>query len=59
MDLSGKVNAIILAYALKSGFQVYYTNIKAQKIYRFTVKIFEMILTSLKVEDKLKRAPFF
>lgn len=50
---------MILAYALKSGFQVYYTNIKAQKINNFTVKSFEMVLTSLKVEDKLKRAPFF
>ena len=59
VDLSGKINAMTAAYVLKLGFKVYPTNIGAQKIDSSILKIFEMVLGSLQIEDKLGRAPFF
>ena len=48
-----------LVYALKLGFQVSCTNIKAQKIDGSIFKTFEIVLASFQMEDKLGKAWFF
>lgn len=48
-----------LAYALKLGLKICFTNIKAQKIYSSIFRIFEMVFTSFQLEDKLGKAWFF
>ena len=59
IDLESEVNAIILAYALKLALKVYSTNVEAQKIDGSTFEIFEIVLASLLVEDKLGKARLF
>lgn len=46
IDSGNKVNDIILGFALKLDFKVYFTNIKAQKIDNFTLKIFKIVLAN-------------
>ena len=46
-------------YILKLDLKVYYTNIEAQKIDCSTLKMFELVLASFQVEDKISRAQFF
>ena len=48
-----------LVYRLKLSLKVYHTHVKARKIDSSTLKILEMILANLQVEDKLRRAQFF
>ena len=59
IDSGSKVNAITPAYALRLGLWVYRTNIGAQKIDGSTLEIFEIVLTSFQVEDKLGEIRFF
>ena len=46
IDSNFKINAKTLEYALKLGLKVGITNIIVQKINSFTLKTFEIILTS-------------
>ena len=46
-------------YILKLGLKVCFTNVGAQKIDGSTLKTFEMILASFRIEDILGRAQFF
>lgn len=59
INSNSKVNAIILAYALKLGLKICRTNVKAQKITGFIFKIFEIVLARFQVEDRLGRVWFF
>lgn len=45
--------------ASKLGLKICYTNVKAQKIGSFTLKLFEIILASFQIEKKLRKAYFF
>lgn len=49
-----KVNAMIPAYIAKIGPKVCFINIVAQKINSSTFNIFEIVLASFQVEDKLR-----
>lgn len=40
IDFNSKVNAITLVYTAKLSFKLYFTNVKAQKINSFILKIF-------------------
>lgn len=55
IDSSSKINAIIPAYALKLGFKVRRTDVRAQKIDGSIFKIFRIILASFQIEDKLEK----
>lgn len=46
IDLESKVNAITPAFATKLGFKVFFTNVRTQKIDRFNLKMFRMVLAS-------------
>lgn len=59
INLGSKFNARILGYTLKLGLKVCFTNIKAQKINDSTFEIFEIVLASFQVEDKLNQTRFF
>ena len=59
IDLGNKVNAITPAYTAKLGLKARYTDTEAQKIDSSIFKIFEMVLASFQVEDKLRRTRFF
>lgn len=59
IDSGNEVNVIILSYMAQLDLKVWSTNIKAQKIDILTFKIFEIVLTSFQVKDKLGRTHFF
>ena len=46
-------------YALKLDLKFCFTNIRVQKIDNSTFEIFEMVLASFQVEDKLEKPRFF
>lgn len=46
IDSSSKANAMTSGYTMKIGLKIYFTNVKTQKIYDSTFKIFKMILAS-------------
>ena len=46
-------------YVLKLGLKIYPTNVGAQKIDGSTLEMFEIVLTSFQVEDKLGRTRYF
>ena len=46
INLSNKINTITSSYILKLGLKIWKTNIKAQKIDSFSLKLFEIVLTS-------------
>ena len=46
-------------YVSKLGIKVYLINVRAQKIDSYTLKTFEIVLTSFQVEDMLRKAWFF
>lgn len=48
-----------LVYVLKLGFKIYYINIKVQKINASIFKMFNIILLSFNIEDKLRKIWFF
>lgn len=48
-----------LAYALNLDQKIRFINIRTQKIDSFILEIFEMILISFQIKDKLARARFF
>ena len=47
------------AYARQPSFWNWKTNVGAQKIYRLLLEIFEMVIASFQVINKLGRARFF
>ena len=53
------MNAMSFSYTKKLGLKVQQTNIKAQKINDFALKIFEMVITDFQIEDKANRLRFF
>ena len=55
INSGSEVNAITPAYALRLGFQVYHTNVGAQKIDGSTLQMFGMVLANFQVEDILRR----
>lgn len=59
LDSGSEVNVINSAYTAKLYLKVYPTDIRAQKIDGSTLKIFEMVLASFQIKDKLSKAYFF
>lgn len=59
INLGSKINAITPAFASKLDLMIYRTHVGAQKIDNFTLEIFEMILTSFQIEDKLTSGKYF
>lgn len=59
LDSSNEVNSIIAAFVAILSLKVWPTNIKIQKINNSILEIFEMILVSFEVENKLRKARFF
>lgn len=59
IDFGSKLNKITPIYVLKLGLWVCQTYIGTQKIDGSTFKIFEIILASFQLENKLKMAKFF
>lgn len=47
-----EINVMTLTYMAKLSLKVSHTNIEAQKIDDSTFKIFKIVLTNLKIEDK-------
>lgn len=56
IDLGNEINAMTPKYTLKLDLKICSTNIKAQKIDGSIFEMFEMILTSFQIEDKLGQA---
>lgn len=48
-----------LVYTVKLSFQIRCTNVDTQKIDGFIFKMFEIVLASFQVDDKLRKAWFF
>lgn len=59
IDLGNDVNTMIPAFAAKLGFKIYSTNVKAQKIDGFFLKMFAIVLGSFQVGDKLDQLQVF
>ena len=59
IDLGSEVNAMSPAYASKLSLKVYHINIGAQKIDSSILEIFEIVLASFQMEDKLGKIRFF
>lgn len=59
LNLDSKVNTMTPAYALKLDFRVRHTNIRANKIDGPIFEAFKMVLASIQMGDKLRRAQFF
>lgn len=54
--MGSKVNVITLAYAAKLGLKVRLTEFRAQKIDGFNFKMFEIVLISFQVDNKLSQS---
>ena len=54
-----EVNAITLAYAVQLGLKMQKTNVNAQKIDRFSLKTYGMVIATFYVLDKLGCFQFF
>lgn len=59
INSGNKINAITKFYTAKLSFKVQLTNISAQKINYYIFKMFEIIIASFEVKDKLKKAQIF
>ena len=59
IDFSNKVNTITLGYIFKLGLKICPINFAAQKIDSSTLKMFEIVLASFQIKNKLERARFF
>lgn len=59
INFKSKFNTISLDYVLKLGWKIYHTNVKAPKIDGSMLKMFEIVLTSFKIEDKFRKTCFF
>lgn len=59
INSDSKVITMIVAYNLKLYLKIYCTNVRAQKINKSTFEIFEIVLASIQVENKLKKTCFF
>lgn len=55
INSGNEVNAITPNYSDKLGLKVCFTNVEAQKIDDSTLQMFEIVLASFQVEDKLGR----
>lgn len=53
INLNNKVNIISLIYAINLSLKIRFINVGTQKIGSSIIEIFEIVLTSIKVEDKL------
>lgn len=53
IDFNNKVNTITLAYILKLGLQVCYTNVRALEIDCSILKTFRIVFASFEIKDKL------
>ena len=54
-----KVNAITLGYISKLKLKIYFINVKIEKIDKYNLKTFEMVLFSIQVKIKLIKIRFF
>lgn len=54
-----KINVISPAYTWKLGFKIRKTNLRAQKINGYILKIFRTIIANLKIEDNVGKLTFF
>ena len=59
LDSGSKVNAMSPTYVEKLGLKTWKTNVGAQKIDGFALKIFKMVIADFQVEDKGDRPRFF
>ena len=59
LNSGSEVNTMTLIYTAKLGLKVRRINVGAQKIDGSTLKTFEIVLVSFKIEDKLEKARFF
>lgn len=56
INFSSKINIMILVYASKLDHKICQTNIKVQKIDSSTFKMFDMVLASFLIKNKLGKA---
>ena len=56
INFNNKVNAITLGYVLKLDLKVRLTNVRVHKIEGSNFKMFEIVLASFQVKNKLKKA---
>ena len=59
LDFKSKVNVMTPAYAAHLGFKVRVTNVGVQKIDRFSLATYGMVITAFQVINKLGRSWFF
>ena len=59
INSGSEVNVMTPVYALKLGLNIYPSDVGAQKIVGSILKIFEIILGSFQIDDKLGRTQFF
>lgn len=59
IDLGNKLNVMNLAYTKKLRLYVRKTNIKANKMNKSYLNIFEIIIASFSHQNKLRKAGFF
>lgn len=56
INFDNKVNAMSPGYVSKLGLKMRLNNVKVQKDDGFTLKMFEIVLASFQIKDKLNRA---
>ena len=59
IDSGSKINAMTLAYAKKLGFRTQKTDVRAQKIDRSSLDIFEIVIVGFQILNKQGRTRFF
>lgn len=59
LNFNNKINAKNLTYALKLDFVIWKTEVKAQKIDEFTLKIFKIVLASFLPYEELRKIWLF
>lgn len=59
LDLSNKINTMMPIYILKLSLGIDYINVKTQKYNCSIFKMFEIVLASFHIEDKLEKVWFF
>lgn len=59
INFGSEVNAMIPIYVAKLCLKICYTNVGAWKIHNFTFKMFEIVLASFQIENKLGKTRFF
>lgn len=59
LELSSEINIINPAYAKKLRFYIREINVRAQKIDKFHLNTFEIVLVSFSLQNYLKKVLFF